>query len=405
MMPGAPSSQIAALPRATRAPDAVLLVVLVSGAPLMALMFVAVAPVLSSLAAHVGQGGTKGALVAQLIMTLPGIGVILGGPVTGWLVERTGIRRTIIASLFVYSVAGTLGLFVDNLWLMFVSRLLLGTSAAGVATSTMALVGQCYRDEARARLLGYQSAAGAGFGLLALLAAGFIGEAAGWRAPFALYLLGGIVFIMALFSVPNTPPVAQERARGLADLLPLWPIYLLIVVIFAVVFMNAVQLAFLLVRDGVTSPAVQSWVLATSSACSAIGAWAYGRVRPRLGSYGTFALCLGLLSAGLGAIGFGHSAWTAAGGCALAGLGGGGAGPYVAGVLLDRSPPELRGRAAGFMYTAIYLGDFANPLIITPIRAWLGVHGAFLAVSAGLAAGAVWAVTRHALVRRPSERL
>ena len=402
MMRGVPSSPVAALAR-TRAHDAMVLIVLISGAPLMALMFVAVAPVLSSLAAHFGRG-PDGALIAQMIMTLPGIGVILGGPVTGWLVERTGSRRTVLASLLVYSLAGSLGMLIDNLWLMFVTRLLLGVSAAGVATSTMALVGQCYRDEARQRMLGYQSAAGAGFGLLALLAAGGIGEAAGWRAPFALYSSGAIVLIMALFSIPNIPPVAQERARGLAGLLPLWPIYLLIVLVFAAVFMGAVQLAFLLVGDGVTSPAVQSWVLATSSACSAVGAWAYGRVRPRLGSYGTFGLCLGLLSCGLGAIGSGHGAWTAAAGSAVAGLGAGGAGPYVAGVLLDRSPAEVRGRAVGFMYTAIYLGDFANPLIMTPVRAWLGIHGAFLAVSAVLAAGAAWAATLHVLMRRPSAR-
>jgi 3-oxosteroid 1-dehydrogenase len=56
------------------------------------------------------------------------------------------------------------------------------------------------------------------------------------------------------------------------------------------------------------------------------------------------------------------------------------------------------------MYTAIYLGDFANPLIMSPVRAWLGIHGAFLAVSAVLAAGAAWAATRHVLVRRPSAR-
>src|ERR1700730_9938470 len=113
MMRGAPGSPVAALAR-TRAHDAVVLIVLISGAPLMALMFVAVAPVLSSLAAHFGRG-PDGALIAQMIMTLPGIGVILGGPVTGWLVERTGSRRTVLASLLVYSLAGSVGLLLAHM--------------------------------------------------------------------------------------------------------------------------------------------------------------------------------------------------------------------------------------------------------------------------------------------------
>ena len=396
----AATSPVTALTLAARTREAVMLIVLLSSGPFMALMFVVVAPVLSSLAAHFGHG-RDGALIAQMIMTLPSIGVILGGPATGWLVERAGIRYTMFLSLFAYSVAGSLGMAIDHLWLMFAMRFLLGSSAAGIATSTMAFIGQYYRDDTRQRILGYQSAAGAGSGLLALLAAGGMGEAAGWRAPFALYLLGAVVLMMALYSVPRAAPLAPQAKQGFAGLLPLWPVYLLIVLVFSAIFMSAVQLAFLLADEGITSPAVQSWVLATSSACSAAGAWAYGHVRPRLGSYGTFALCLGLLSGGLAAIGFGHGAVAAAVGSAIAGLGSGAAGPYVAGTLLDRAPAEVRGRAVGFMYTAIYLGDFANPLIVTPVRAWFGIHGAFIAVSAALAAGAIWATGRHILVSRP----
>src|ERR1700730_11829843 len=305
-MSSAASKQVViAAPLAANSRERLLMAVLLSAAPCMALMFVVVAPVLSGLAAHFGHG-TEGALIAQMIMTLPGIGVILGGPITGWLVERAGTRRTLFASLIAYTLAGLGGLVINGLWLMLAARLVLGCSAAGIATSTMALIGQRYQGEVRARILGYQNAVGAGVALLALLAAGAIGEVAGWRAPFALYLLGGLVLLLAVWCVPETPPISRERQPSASSVFHLWPIYLLIVLVFAAVFMSAVQLAFLLVADGVTSPALQSWVLATSSACSAMGAWAYGRVRPRLGSYGTFGLCLGLLSGGLGAIGFGH---------------------------------------------------------------------------------------------------
>ena len=98
-----------AAPLAANGRERLLVAVLLSAAPCMALMFVLVAPVLSSLAAHFGHG-TTGALIAQMIMTLPGIGVILGGPITGWLVERAGTRRTLFASLIAYTLAGLGGL-------------------------------------------------------------------------------------------------------------------------------------------------------------------------------------------------------------------------------------------------------------------------------------------------------
>jgi MFS family permease len=378
--------------------ERLLMAVLLSAAPCMALMFVVVAPVLSGLAAHFGHG-TEGAFIAQMIMTLPGIGVILGGPLTGWLVERAGIRRTLFASLIGYTLAGLGGLVIDALWLMLAARLVLGCSAAGIATSTMALLGQRYQGDARARILGYQSAVGAGLALPALLAAGAIGEVAGWRAPFALYLLGGLVLLLALRCVPETPPISRERQPSASSVFHLWPIYLLIMLVFAAVFMSAVQLAFLLVANGVTSPAVQSWVLAASSVATMVGAGLYGRVRARLGSYGTFALCLSLLAVGFGTIGVSHSASAAAAGSAVSGLGGGAVGPYLAGVLLERASEAVRGRAVGLMYTAIYLGDFANPLLVTPLRSLLGIHGAFIAVSAVLAVSAAYVAFRPSTSR------
>src|SRR5579871_4362599 len=66
--------------------------VMLSSAPAMALSFTAIAPVLQLIAAHFGPGGQPaltiplagiaidGPLFAQLISTLPSVGLFLGGP-------------------------------------------------------------------------------------------------------------------------------------------------------------------------------------------------------------------------------------------------------------------------------------------------------------------------------------
>jgi dipeptide/tripeptide permease len=64
-------------------------------------------------------------------------------------------------------------------------------------------------------------------------------------------------------------------------------------------------------------------------------------------------------------------------------------------MLLQRAAPEVRGRAAGFMYSAVFLGDFINPLVITPLRTGLGIHHAFLVVAGVLAMGAVVVMLRR----------
>ncbi len=66
--------------------------------------------------------------------------------------------------------------------------------------------------------------------------------------------------------------------------------------------------------------------------------------------------------------------------------------------MLNRAPdPDSRSRALGFLYTATYIGNFLNPLIMTPLRREIGNHQVFLAVGVLLA----FATAAQALVKRP----
>ena len=81
-------------------------------------------------------------------------------------------------------------------------------------------------------------------------------------------------------------------------------------------------------------------------------------------------------------------------GAAFNGAGGGMANPFFAAVLIERAPVAARGRAIGLLYTTQFFGEFMNPFVVTPLAGPLGIHGAFFAVSALLAAGGV-AVAVH----------
>ena len=386
--------------------DFLLLLVLVSSNPCMALMFTALGPVLPGLAHHFAVAG-DGALAAQLIMTMPSIGIVLGGPVTGWMVERLGARPLLLGGLLMYALAGSAGLYIDVIPVLLFTRLLVGLAASSVATSTLAIIAERFDHEQRARILGYQSAAGSAIGLVSLLVAGNVGEVYGWRAPFSLYLAGLAILLVAMVVVPaarGQGDAGQSIERvGQQDrhpLLLLWPVYLLIVLVFVAVFMNAVQLSFLLADDGIASPRVQSWIMATSAVASMIGAASYGWLRAWIEDRWIFCICLALMGSGYLLMGSSHQVLFTTVGCGIAALGGGCIGPYLATALLDRAAPSVRGRASGFMYTALYLGDFLNPVVINPVRANFGIHQAFVLVGAVLSVSALVAMLRGALARK-----
>jgi MFS family permease len=73
---------------------------------------------------------------------------------------------------------------------------------------------------------------------------------------------------------------------------------------------------------------------------------------------------LSMILVGIGVIGFG-SAFTK---------------PATASHLLKTLPPAMHGRASGAIVTALYLGAFLNPMLITPVVAQIGSFPSFVLI-------------------------
>jgi len=164
------------------------LVVVLSGSPAQTLLFAALGPILPMIASRFGAGG-GGAFISQMVMTMPALGIILGGLGSGFVIERCGVRRVLYASLTAYAVLGSAGLYLDNSISLLASRFLLGIAVAHQSPCVVLLLAERYDEHARAKLLGYQGAVSGIASFTALVSAGVLAEWAGWRAPFAIYLL------------------------------------------------------------------------------------------------------------------------------------------------------------------------------------------------------------------------
>jgi MFS family permease len=390
-----PPEAEAAPPRKLTTRDYLAMAVMVSGGWWMALIFTAIAPTLSTMADALG-GAKNGYWIGQLTMTIPDIGIILGGPLAGLIVERYSARMLLFASFGLYAAAGVAGMVIDDGYTMLSTRLLVGFAGAGIATSTTALIGNRFEGQTRVTALGLWSAFGALGGFLSALAAGWVAKiGGGWHAPFILYALAVVPLVMALFVLPaRQGPAAKAEKTQAPSIWKLWPLYAGMIPIYVAVFMTGVQLSFLLGANRIDDPVTQSWVIATASFGSILGAASFAFLRPRLGGRGVMLMFIGLMAAGNFIMPMTVSPILMAIGAAFNGAGGGMANPFFAAVLIERAPIAARGRAIGLLYTTQFFGEFMNPFVVTPLAGPLGIHGAFFAVSALLAAGAV-AVAVH----------
>lgn len=351
-------------------------------------------------------GLTAGAqLTAQLMMTLLGIGIMVGGPAAGMLAERIGYSALLKIALAGYALTGLADLYVASPVALLMSRFILGLWVAGISISCYSLTGVRFQGALRDRVLGYQSALVTIVGVISLLGAGQFADFGGWRAPFVMFLIAAPMCALAIFARwPKHERVAMsaERAR-LPTLKPLLPFYLALIPLNLAIFMTSAHIPFVLAGDGITKASEQSWILGSSFLFNLLTALSFGRISAGLGLRGTFALLIGLFALSNTVIGL-SSSWVGTMiGCDIAGLGGGLMMPLYVSAILNHAPEAARSRALGLMYMTMYVGDFLNPVLVTPLRLRIGNHEIFSVIAAAMAIGIVFQVKSRRTLFLPQE--
>jgi MFS family permease len=320
-----------------------------------------------------------------LVMTLPSLFIVLTAAVSGMVADRIGRRPVMIAGLLLYGIAGASGAFVDGLPAMLIGRAFLGAGNGALMTSALAMIGDLYQGPARERFVGVQGATLASSGVLFMISGGLLAEL-GWRYPFLAYAaaLALIPFVRVL--LPETLPEKKVGGEGTKERLPvatlavLGPIAFLAMVAF---YLVPTQLPFRLLDVGVKSPSVAGLAIASNTLTMALVALSFARVRRVLSPFAIHTLVFVLMAAGYTVVGWSGSLAGTVAGAAIAGAGLGLFFPNNNSLLYARTPPSVRGRAAGIMTTCVFSGQFASPLVSGPIAERVGYGATFEIVAVG----------------------
>lgn len=371
-------------------------IIALSGPTMAGFMSTIVSPLGSSIADNFG-GGDQGAIVAQLALTLPGAGVIFGGPISGWLLGRYGYRAVMVGGAGLMSLAGLSGAFINDSTLFLATRLLVGFGSVAVYTAMIALCGALYRGRTLSRMLSYQNGLSAASGMVFVLLAGAVAQAAGWRSALFLYLLLVPFIIMPLLArmpaVTSAKPGVDSKS---ASIRPLIPALAITVVVFVVVYMLIVQGSLLLSANGIDSPATQAVIISASTVSFAITASACSWIEERITGSWTFTISLLTMAAGMIILGYMPSVEGAFAGSLILGCGSGLSSTFLFRIVVESATPESRDKAISLIGPAHYVGQLGNPIIIQSLRSVMDIQQAFMLVAGGLLIGAVFA----ALTRR-----
>ena len=334
------------------------------------------------------------AFLVPIALTVPALCVALFAPLAGWLSDRVGRKKLLIASLLFYAGAGILPLMLVELSHIIASRVLLGIAEAAIMTVATALVGDYFTGERREKWIALQIAAGSIAAILLIAIGGFLGETFGSRGPFLLYLLAIPVAIAAaliLFEPAGERSLGRPVRIG-AALGPIMPLVAITLGIGIIFYTMVVQLGPILQLSGPASPAL----IGIAGAIANLGV-ALGSLLFRLGRAwaGPFLLAGGLALAATGYAGAGLSGsfWGIAFFAVIACIGSGLMLPNMLSWLMRLLPPETRGRGTGIWTGAFFLGQFVAPLVATAIASRTQGLASVLLIYAVLAgAGAIAAL-------------
>jgi len=323
--------------------------------------------------------------LAQTVVVMPFLGIAISGLVAGWIADRLGVRGTLGVGALAFAAAGFIGFFGLSAPFLLGASFLVGASAGLMKVGAALLLGQLYNDKARARVIGYAMAFA---GLIATAAVGFSGVIAdwvGWRAAFLQFIAGGaLVLAFTLVAVRPSPRAAAEHDADRPRLSLLAPVVAYFAAVFLVMMLGSstgTHVPLLLQEVGVRTATTTSMVLSMQALFAIGGALGYARLRARLGRLPVGALGLAGLVLGAVTLGTAQSPVLFGAGCALFGLATGLILPYLMEGLYARAPLSVRGYALGIHGTLGYIGAFANPFLIRPLREAVGLDGLYLVLA------------------------
>lgn len=321
-------------------------------------------------------------LLSKLVVTLPSLFIALVAPFAGRLIDWAGRKKVLLWSLFFYAAGGTSGLYLSDIYLLLLGRMILGISVAGIMTINTTLIGDYFKGKMRSRFMGWQGAF-MGFGGVFFISVGGLLADISWRWPFVVYAVSWILLLMAwkyLYEPEITVRTLSKRLPGKAQLKNKKYLLLYLTAFFGMLFFYLVptQVPFLLQTDGVLKNSTIGYSISISVLAGALVAVNYGKIRQRLNFYRIYVLTFLLMGAGyvMTSLFTGYAGMLA--GLIVAGFGTGMLMPNTNLWLISLAPAERRGQMVGLLNLAVYGGQFLSPVVVSPLNSTWSISFSFL---------------------------
>jgi MFS family permease len=319
--------------------------------------------------------------LVKLVITLPALFIVIGSPIAGMIVDRFGRKSLLLVSAILYGLAGSSGLYLENLTAILVGRAILGLAVSGVMVSATTLIADYYAGPARAAFMGLQAGSMGLGGVLFLTLGGALAQQ-NWHFPFGIYLFAWLIVpLIALFIVePDRTTSATNVSSTTNQTTPiavLAIIYGLTTLSQIAFYLIPVQLPFFLEGLVKAAPSQSGMAIALCTLFSAAASLTYGKLKQSMEFTSFLPIIFGFMGIGYLLIGQSSNWAQALVGLAISGMGLGILMPNMTVWLSSAVADSGRGKALGWLSTSMFLGQFLSPIVTQPLTKSFGLGGTY----------------------------
>lgn len=325
----------------------------------------AIAPALDIIRAHFAD---QDPLLIQLLVSIPALFIIITN--LFFLEISRHLKSKVIAliGLTLYVVAGAGCYFVNDIYVLLLLRMLLGVSVGLVMPLSTGLLAYYYPPEEQSRLMGLSAAMNQMGGVVATLLAGLLATVQ-WNYCFLVYLLGLIAIILVALYLPNEH-LGSSNKRGVAfqprQLLKFHPSVIGMFLLMMVFFIFPTNFAITAhERTSLSTEMITVSMVGFDVVAFFVGLL-FGNVMRWFRQGAKYFASIFFLAA-YAFFALGHGMPSLIIGCVLGGIANGVGVPYLNTIASIKGGKNSATTVMPLLSAALYLGQFASPIIVTPL--------------------------------------
>lgn len=241
-----------------------LLVAILSLSMATALVGTGISPALNSIKEYFYNAPS---ILIQMVVSLPSLLMVAVAIPFSAISNRFSMKAICIAGLVFYTVGGVGGCFANNIYVMMLSRIIIGIGYGLLMPMTVGLLSYFFKKEEQAKLNGYIIILTSAISIISMALVGYLADIS-WRLCFLVYLFGLPCIWLTAKYIPSTTLNSPKNHISLGLLKKIWPYAIGIFVMMMLYFSMLNNFAIIATGEGTVSTAMVGVVMSIQTVAS-----------------------------------------------------------------------------------------------------------------------------------------